>query len=56
MGWIGLRGLSFLLVQKERFWDNLPPEEIWIPRDQWYPFDPFLLAEGNVIFVNVGTI
>ena len=47
MGWIGLRGLSFLMVQKERFWDNLPPEEIWLPRDHWYPFDPFLLAEGN---------
>jgi hypothetical protein len=46
MGWIGLRTLSFLMVQKEQYWDGLSPEEIWIPRDQWLPFDPFLLAEG----------
>jgi hypothetical protein len=50
------------MVQKERFWDNLPPEEIWTPRDTWFPFDPFLLAEGkrtpepglkNIMFRNV---
>ena len=48
MGWIGLRTLSFLMVQKERFWDELPPEEIWTPRDQWYTLDPYLLAEGKL--------
>jgi len=52
MGWIGLRTLSFLMVQKEQYWDGLPPEEIWTPRNQWNPFDPFLLAEGK-IFVNL---
>jgi len=51
MGWIGLRALSFLMVQKESFWDNLPSEEIWTPRDTWHPFDPFLLAEGNNLFL-----
>ena len=50
MGWIGLRALSFLIVQKERFWDNFPTEEIWTPRDTWNPFDPFLLAEGILSF------
>ena len=45
MGWIGLRALSFLLVQKE-VWDGYKPEEIWTPRDTWHMFEPYLLAEG----------
>ena len=46
MNWIGLRALSFILVQKE-VWDGVPDDEIWIPRSEWKPFDPYLLAEGN---------
>lgn len=45
MAWIGLRALSFLLVQKEA-WDGYQPDEIWTPRDTWHMFDPYLLAEG----------
>ena len=46
MGWIGLRTISFLWVWKLRF-DGVPDEEIWIPRNQWHPFDPMLLSEGK---------
>lgn len=46
LNWIGLRGLSWFMVQKE-LWDGMPPEEVWIPRDQWKAFDPYLLAEGK---------
>jgi hypothetical protein len=46
MNWIGLRALSWFLVQKE-LWDGMDPDEVYVPRDQWKPFDPHLLAEGN---------
>ena len=46
MNWIGLRTLSFLMVQKE-VWDGVPEDEIWIPRSEWQQFDPYLLAEGH---------
>ena len=45
MGWIGLRAISFAWVLKLQF-DGLPEDEIWIPREQWHPFDPMLLSEG----------
>ena len=48
MNWIGLRALSWMLVQKE-LWDGKPPDEVWIPRSEWKPFDPYLLAEGSLI-------
>eukprot|EP00095_Tigriopus_kingsejongensis_P011532 snap_masked-scaffold33_size549341-processed-gene-1.10 protein:Tk11532 transcript:snap_masked-scaffold33_size549341-processed-gene-1.10-mRNA-1 annotation:"trp channel protein" len=45
MNWIGLRAISWAMVQKE-VWDGVPEEEIWIPRSEWKPFDPHLLSEG----------
>ncbi|XP_059081823.1 transient receptor potential protein-like [Tigriopus californicus] len=45
MNWIGLRVLSFIMVQKE-VWEGKPADEIWIPRSQWGAFDPHLLSEG----------
>ncbi len=35
-----------MMVQKE-LWEGLPEEEVYLPRDQWKPFDPHLLAEGK---------
>ena len=46
MNWIGLRALSWFLVQKE-LWEGKDPNEEYVPRDQWKPFDPHLLAEGE---------
>ncbi len=48
LNWIGLRSLSFLMVQKELY-DGVPEEEVYIPRDQWKAFDPHLLAEGEYL-------
>ncbi|XP_040567143.1 transient receptor potential protein isoform X1 [Lepeophtheirus salmonis] len=45
MGWIGMRSLAFLLVQREK-WNEVPVEEIWIPREEWHVFSPMLLADG----------
>jgi hypothetical protein len=45
MGWIGLRTISFLWNLKLQF-DNLPEEQIWIPRGDWAALDPMLLSEG----------
>ena len=45
MGWIGLRGLAFLMVQKE-IWEGVEPENIWIPRQQWATFEPQNLADA----------
>lgn len=48
LNWIGLRALSFALVQKD-LWHGLPPEEVYTSRAEWKPFDPHLLAEGKVL-------
>ena len=45
MGWIGLRAISVGWVWKLWF-DGVPEDEIWTPREQWHPFDPMLLSEG----------
>ena len=45
MTWIGLRGLAFLIVQKE-VWDGLDPDDIWRPKEEWHVFEPQLLAEA----------
>jgi len=45
MTWIGLRALAFLIVLKEQ-WDGVPPEQIWIPKEEWHVFEPQLLAEA----------
>ena len=45
MGWIGLRGLAFLIVQKE-LWDGEAHETVWIPREQWGTFAPQNLADA----------
>jgi len=45
MAWIGLRGLAWLLVQKEQ-WDGVDPELIWTTKDSWNTFEPQLLAEA----------
>ena len=53
MNWIGLRALSWMMVQKD-LWDGVPPEEIWIPRSEWPTFDPYLLAEGMLFSSSIG--
>ena len=45
LSWMGLRGLAWLLVQKEQ-WDGVPPEEIWTPRETWHVLEPSLVAEA----------
>ncbi|XP_065347171.1 transient receptor potential protein-like [Cloeon dipterum] len=40
--WIALRGVSHFITWRE-YWQGLDP---YYPREDWDPFDPYLLAEG----------